>query len=121
MSLPRCAHPTCRNRVKKQGRKYCCHRCVVVHLSDTRRRILSEAMTAWRARQSPAERHEQAVRARAKGVYTQRARMFREDVASMPQRCTREDLYALCAKVYARGRWAAYRSLVKARKAREAA
>ena len=113
MILPRCAKPGCRNLVKLRHRKYCCHRCVVVHLSDARRRILSEAMKAIRARQTPEERRRLAIQARAKGVYTQRARLFREDVAQLPNRCTREDLYALCAKVYARGRWAAYRALKK--------
>jgi hypothetical protein len=94
--LPFCQAVGCRNRVKRADCDFCSRAC-------TRERLAAR-MRALRALEQPDALKRKMEAARRAGIPRWQARMFRADVARLPQRVTREDLYWLCARVYARGR-----------------
>jgi endogenous inhibitor of DNA gyrase (YacG/DUF329 family) len=104
-----CERPDCGKQIKRATNRFCSKACSWGHLQEVqhgRRKELAEQMRKIRARETAEERVRRAQLAREAGVIKWREGMFRADIARLPARMTRLDLYAFATEMYKRGRHA---------------
>jgi hypothetical protein len=123
-TLPVCERVVCSNSVKREGSRFCSKACswgALLEKNRGRRGEIAAQVRAIRARESAEERVRRAQLARQAGVIKWREGMFRADIARLPARMTRLDLYAFATEMYKRGRHAERNYQKAARQMKETA